>query len=144
MIEKMEWDPKYSVGIEEIDTCQKKMFELFNRLIDIKKSEIDTKVFINMIAEINEHSRLYFSIEEKYLKKNGYPDLETHSKAHRQFTKSFIGLRREISENVANLTDDVILELREWMINHILTLDAFYIPFLRIKKYIEEPKQKIK
>ncbi len=28
-IKKMEWDPKYSVDIEEIDNHQKKMFDLF-------------------------------------------------------------------------------------------------------------------
>ena len=141
-IEKIEWDPKYSVDIEEIDVHQKKMFELFNRLIDIRESEIDAKACVNMISEINEHSKLYFSTEEKYLKKKGYPDFETHSKAHRQFIRSSISLRREISEDIANLTDDVIMELRGWMINHILTLDSFYVPFLRINKYIEESRQK--
>lgn len=141
-IEKIAWDPKYSVDIEEIDAHQKKMFELFNQLIDIEKSETETKTCMNKIAEINEHSKLYFSTEEKYLKKNGYPDFDIHARAHRQFIKSFIGLRREILGDIENLTDDVIMELRDWMINHILTLDAFYIPYLRIKKYIEKPKQK--
>ena len=141
-IEKIEWDPKYSVDIKEIDACQKKIFELFNKLIDIKREEIESKVYINMISEISEHSKLYFRTEEKYLKKKGYPDFEAHSKAHLQFIKSFISLRREISEDIANLTDDVILELREWMINHILTFDSLYVPFLRIDKYIEESKQK--
>ena len=139
-IEKMEWDPKYSVDIEEIDTHQKKMFELFNQLIDIKRSETDTKIYMNKIAEISEHSKLYFRTEENYLKKTGYPDFETHSKTHRQFVKSFIGLRREISEDIENLTEGVIMELRGWMINHMLTLDAFYVPFLRIHKYLEESK----
>ena len=141
-VEKIEWDSKYSVDIEEIDTLQKKMFDLFNQLIDISKTEIDTKACINMISEINEHSKLYFGTEEKYLRKKRYPDFGTHSKAHRQFIKRSISLRREISEDIANLTDDVIIELRDWMINHILTLDFFYVPFLRIDKYIEESKQK--
>ena len=142
-IQKIEWDPKYSVDIEEIDVLQKKIFELFNQLIDIKKSETeDAKVYINMISEISEVSKLYFSTEEKYLKKKGYPDFGTHSKAHRQFIKSFISLRREISEDTANLTDDVIIELQDWMINHILTLDSCYVPFLRINKYIEDSRKK--
>jgi hemerythrin len=141
-IEKMEWDPKYSVDIEEIDACQKKMFDLFNRLIDIKREEIETKVCINMISEISEHSKLYFSTEERYMKRKGYPDFGAHSKAHRQFIKRFISLRREISEDIANLTDDVIKELRNWMIDHLLTFDSLYIPFLRINKYIEDSKQK--
>ena len=139
-IEKIAWDPKYSVDIEEIDACQKKMFELLNKLIDIKREEIESKVCINMISEISEHSKLYFRTEEKLMKKKGYPDFGDHSKAHRQFIKSFISLRREISEDITNLTDDVIMELRNWLINHILTFDSFYIPFLRTNKYIEESR----
>ena len=141
-IEKLLWDPKYSVDIKEIDTYQKKTFELFNKLIDIKREENEPKVSINMIAEISEHSKLYFRAEERYLKKKGYPDFEAHSRAHRQFIKSFISLRRELLENIENLTDDVIMQLRDWMTNHILTFDALYVPFLRIDKYIEESKQK--
>ena len=112
-IEKLGWDEKYSVDIEEIDAHQKKMFELFNQLIDMKQSGADTKEFINMISMINECSRLYFSTEEKYLRKKGYPDYKSHAKAHRQFTKGSISLRREISEDIENLSDDVILELRD-------------------------------
>ena len=143
IVERIGWEQKYSVDIEEIDAHQKKMFELFNQLIDIKDSGIeDTKVYLNMISEISEHGKVYFSTEEKYLKKKRYPDFETHSKTHRQFIKSFISLRREISEDIANLTDDVIKELQDWLVDHILTLDSLYIPFLRINKYIENSKQK--
>ena len=137
-IEKMDWESKYSVDIEEIDNYQKKMFEMFNELIDMKALKLETKEYINMIARINEYSRLYFSTEEKLLKKNRYPDFGEHAKTHRQFTKSFISLRREISDDVKNLSYDVINELRSWMINHILTFDSLYIPFLRIDRYIKQ------
>ncbi|SDU16583.1 bacteriohemerythrin [Desulfobacula phenolica] len=141
-IEKIEWDPKYSVDIEEIDVHQKKMFELFNQLIDMKKTKTDNKDCINMVSDINEYSKFYFSAEERYLKKKGYPDFGAHAKAHRQFTKASITLRREISDDIGNLTGEVIKELRDWLIDHILTLDSLYIPFLRIDKYIEESKRK--
>lgn len=139
-LEIVEWDPKYSVGIEEIDNHQKKMFELFNQLIEMKQSKVESKECINMISEINEYSKLYFSTEEKYLRKKGYPDFGDHAKSHRQFTKSSISLRREVAEDIKNLTDDIINEFREWLINHILTMDALYIPFLRIDQYIEDSK----
>ena len=139
-IEKMDWEPKYSVDIEEIDKFQKKIFELFNELIDMKKLNLETKEYINMIARINEHSRLYFSTEERLLKQKGYPDFGDHSRVHRQFIKSFISLRREISDDVENLSYDVINELRSWIVNHILTFDSLYIPFLRINRYVEKSK----
>lgn len=141
-IERIEWEKKYSVDVEEIDIHQKKMFELFNLLIDMKTSKTDIKDCINVITEINDYSKLYFSTEEKYLKKKGYPDFNSHAKAHRQFAKISISLRREISENEDSLTLDVIEEMRNWLINHILTRDTLYIPFLRINQYIEDSKKK--
>ncbi len=141
-IEKIEWEKKYSVDVEEIDVHQKKMFELFNQLIDMKSSKTDIKDCVNIITEINEYSKLYFSTEEKYLKKKGYPDFNSHAKAHRHFAKISISLRREISENEDSLTLDVIEEMRNWLINHILTRDTLYIPFLRINQYIEDSKKK--
>jgi len=141
-LDKIEWDPKYSVDVEEIDIHQKKMFELFNQLIDMKEETQEPKAYANMITEINDYSKLYFSREEKILKKKGYPDYESHSKAHRQFIRNSISLRREIAEDFNNLTMEVIKELRDWFINHIETNDALYVPFLRIHKYIEDANQK--
>jgi hemerythrin len=141
-IDKVEWDPKYSVDVEEIDNYQKKMFELFNQLIDMKKENNEPKAYANMITEINDYSKLYFSREEKILKKKGYPDYESHSKAHRQFIRNSISLRREIAEDINNLTMEVIQELRDWLIDHIETNDALYVPFLRIHHYIEDANRK--
>ncbi len=136
----IEWEPKYSVDIEEIDAHQKKMFELFNQLIKMKNSKADLKECINLINEINDYSKIYFATEERLLKKKGYPDFLSHVKAHRHFTKRFIALRRELSEDVEILTPDTVESLREWLIDHILTIDTRYVPFLRINRYIEEFK----
>lgn len=141
-IQKIEWDPKYSVDIEEIDTHQKKMFELFNELIDMKKNKTDAKECINLVTAINDYSKTYFSTEERFLKRKGYPDFSTHLKTHRHFTKRFISLRREMAEDIGNLTYETIHELREWLIDHILECDRLYIPFLRINQYIEDRKRK--
>lgn len=141
-LEKLEWDARYSVDIEEIDAHQKKMFDLLNQLIDLRESGLDPKESINIISEINEYSKLYFGTEEKYLKKKGYPDFAAHSKIHRQFIKHAISLRREVSEDSWNLTDEMIITLKDWLMNHILTVDSLYVPFLRINAYIEESKQK--
>lgn len=138
----MEWDQKFSVDIEEVDIYQQKMFELFNQLIELKENKKDAKECINLISEINEASKQYFTIEERILKKNKYPDFSTHAKAHREFTKRSISLRREIAEDIENLTIDVIIELRQWLINHIESLDSLYVPFIRITNYIEESEKK--
>jgi hemerythrin len=141
-IEKIEWDPKFSVDVEEIDNFQKKMFEMFNELIDMKNMNEDAKAYTNLISDINDFGKLYFSKEEKLLKKRAYPDFESHSKSHRQFIRSVISLRRELAEDINNLTSDAIVELRDWMINHIETSDSLYIPFLRIHQYVDDRNKK--
>lgn len=136
------WDPKFSVDVPEIDNHQKKMFALFNALIDLKHQNSDPKALANMISEINDYGKLYFSTEERILRKRGYPDREIHARAHRRFIRSAISLRREIAEDVDNLTMDTILELRNWLVDHITTSDSLYVPFLRVHQYIEESLQK--
>ncbi len=139
---QIEWDPKFSVDVEEIDNHQKKMFALFNELIDLKQQKSDPKALTNMISEINDYGKLYFSTEEKILRKKKYPDREFHARAHRRFIRSAISLRREIAEDVDNLTMDTILELRNWLVDHIKTSDSLYVPFLRVHQYIEDSMQK--
>ncbi len=141
-LEKMDWDPQFSVAIDEIDEHQKKMFIFLNDLIDLKGRTSDPKEFTSKVSEINDYSKFYFTSEEKLLRKRKYPDLEVHLKAHRQFIKRSISLRREIAEDVENLSYDVIKELRDWLISHILTLDARYVPFVRLNKYIDDYKAK--
>ncbi|MCA1794392.1 MAG: bacteriohemerythrin [Desulfotignum sp.] len=139
---KIEWDKGFSVDVAEIDNHQMKMFALFNELIELKQKKADPKALANMISDINDYAKLYFSTEEKILRKRGYPDREIHSRAHRQFIKSAISLRRELAEDATNLTMDTILELRNWLVDHIKTSDSLYVPFLRIHQYIEDTKQK--
>lgn len=141
-ITKIEWDPKYSVDIEELDNFQKKMFDMFNELIDMKNTNADAKAYTVLFSDINDYGKLYFSREEKILKKRGYPDFDSHAKAHRQFIRSSISLRREIAEDINNLTIEAILELRDWFIHHIETTDSLYIPFLRIHQYIDDRNKK--
>lgn len=142
MSEKIEWDEKYSVDVPEIDDYQKLLFEKFNSLIEMKNTKADAKTVTNMISEINDYSKLFFATEEKILRRLKYPDLETHSKAHRQFVKNAISLRREIAEDINNLTMEVIVELRDWLLDHIETSDSLYVPFIRINGYIDSTKKK--
>jgi hemerythrin len=97
---------------------------------------------VNWVTEINEFSKIFFSKEEKILGRKGYPDLDIHSKAHRQFIKKTIALRREIAEEIDNLAVEDIVELRDWLIRHFEARDTLFIPFLRIHRYVDECENK--
>ncbi len=139
-LEKIEWDDKLSVDIKEIDDLQQKIFALLNALIDLKENQADTKDCTNMMAEIHDYSKYFFSREEYYMKQNKYPELNIHAREHRQFIKMTNSFRRQISEDRENFTDNLIKTMRDWLVDHILTCDLLYVPFLRINRYIRECK----
>jgi len=139
---KVEWDAGFSVDVAEIDTHQKKMFELFSELIDLKQRKAESKAIANIITEINDYSKLYFTEEERMLRQREYPDRDIHARYHRRFIRNALSLRREITEDVNNLSLEAIISLRDWLIEHILTNDAMYVPFLRIHRYVEDVSRK--
>ena len=142
MTEKIEWDEKFSVDVPEIDTYQKELMEKFNSLIEMRAAKkMDPKAAASLVSDLNDYSKMFFTKEESLLKRKKYPDLDSHAKAHRQFTKNSISLRREIAEDINNLSMEAILELRDWLVDHIETSDALYVPFLRINRYIDECKR---
>ncbi len=142
MTNKIEWEEKFSVDVPELDAFQKELLERFNTLIDMKTNNEESKAVTNMISDINDFSKMYFAREEKLLRQRKYPDLESHSKSHRQFVRNSISLRREIAEDINNLTIEVILELRDWLVDHIETSDSLFVPFLRIHQYVDDTKRK--
>ncbi len=141
-IDKIEWDAGLSVDIPEIDELQKKIFALLDVLIDLKDDQANAKDSSINVAELTEYGRYYFSKEEEYLRKAGYPEIEVHAKEHRRFIKSTVSLRRQVAEDRNNLTYGIIKELRDWLIVHISTHDHKYVPFLRTNSYILECRAK--
>ncbi|MCK5310787.1 MAG: bacteriohemerythrin [Desulfobacteraceae bacterium] len=141
-MEKIEWNEKLSVDIPEIDELQKKMFALINALIDLKESDAEGKECANMISEISEYSKYYFSIEEEYLKKNKYPEFADHTKMHRKFETFVMSLRRLVADDKANLNDETINNLKDLLITHIETLDSKFVPFLRTNNFINKYSKK--
>ncbi len=135
-MKKIEWNQKLSVDIPEIDELQKKMFALINALIDLLEGGAVEKECANMISEITEYSKYYFSIEEEYLKKNKYPEFANHSKMHRKFETFVMDLRRLVADDKSNLTEEIINNLTSLLIDHIKTFDLKYVPFLRTNSFI--------
>ncbi len=139
--DKIDWNKKLSVDIQEIDELQKKMFALLNVLMDMKTMDTEAKECSNMVAEINEYSRYYFSKEEEYLRACGYPELASHAKEHRRFIKTTISLRRQVADDKNNLSYEIIHQLRDWLIEHITAHDLMYVPFIRINNFIDKTKR---
>ena len=60
----IEWNEKYSVHIEEIDSQHKKIFSIINRLHSALKARKGKKVIGNLLDELVDYTYYHFATEE--------------------------------------------------------------------------------
>jgi hemerythrin-like metal-binding protein len=134
----VEWEDKYSVGIEKIDNQHKKLIEIINRLYYSRGNRPHT-VLGKTIQELIEYTKTHFTDEERLMRENGYPDYQAHKKRHEAFieeVKKFNTEYQKVDDDLLedySLITDVLFFLKTWLCDHILVVDKEYCPFLNKK-----------
>jgi hemerythrin len=77
---------------------------------------------------VNEYTRIHFEIEEDFLEKCGYPDLDKHRALHKELTGS---LSQTSKNSIWNRDpQEFLLFLKEWWTNHICKEDHVFTQYL--------------
>lgn len=123
----IQWCKDYSVGHAVLDQQHRSVIQVINQLYDTVESK--KEVAESTLQSLVRYTRVHLTFEEKILEKTGYPELEKHKKLHEE-------MRRWSDTFLPSLTssDDFNMEvlqfLRHWWLDHILTQDKKYAPFL--------------
>ncbi len=122
----LEWEDKYSVGIEEIDEQHKVIFEFGNNIWQIIHSEDEDKNH-QMKAEIGklvEYCEYHFEEEMAYMSKHKIKMLDNHISEHNRFYDKMKGVLQFDCSNVTfEECFDIMLFIVNWINDHILELD---------------------
>ncbi|MDR0450362.1 MAG: bacteriohemerythrin [Treponema sp.] len=147
----IEWNDRYSVGIELIDEQHRELFSQMNNLyLSCQKEGEEARVLFSAnIRLLLRYISYHFSSEEKMLKNIKYPDLAVHSQQHSALTKIIAERIEQFDRgDPAPLSGgkglDFIKYLRDILISHVAILDrkyASYIHFVnrRVRTYIKDP-----
>jgi hemerythrin len=82
--EKVHWDNRYKLGINNIDTQHKKLFELVNRLFVLEDSANVKEALREILYEFSDYMKTHFSDEEEYMSLIDFPELQEHKKLHQE------------------------------------------------------------
>ena len=131
VLEKMVWIEAYSVGVAAMDVQHKKLIAMINQIADC---QADQRVgasgdFHEILSAMFDYTQVHFTAEEAYLRKIGYPQLDTHEKEHEAFLEKAAELGVAAVEGVQNragLHD----YLKSWLLTHILKSDMQYRHFV--------------
>ena len=130
-MEHVVWDETMSVGVGVLDNDHKRLLEMFNGLLKTGVSTKSKDDLIPLIEGLRDYTNVHFRREEAIMERHGFPDLEAHKAAHRYFVDEVEKLAGELGGgHTMMLRIDLILLLKEWLIEHIQTTDKQYQPFL--------------
>ncbi|MFC5312962.1 bacteriohemerythrin [Azospirillum rugosum] len=130
-MEHVAWDEKMSVGVAVLDDDHRKLIDMFNGLLKTGIAEKDRESLSGLLGGLNDYTKVHFAREEDLMERQGYPNLEQHRAAHRYFIDEVQKLCQDNDDsNEMMLRIDLILLLKEWLIEHIQNVDAQYTPFM--------------
>lgn len=136
----IEWNQKFSIGIQEIDNQHKRLIELINLLHDCRMKGGSIKCIGKIMISIEDYIRTHFSSEETLMKRVNYPQFDEHHLKHVQIIKDFAKFKQRLTGDSPPTALELFIFLKQWLTNHIVENDK------PIGKYIagEVAKQEVK
>lgn len=128
-------DPKYSIGIDEMDAQHARWIQLIEEFRAVASGHLlDSAGFqaaTHALEQLLDYTKSHFVSEERYIAEHNYPQLEAHKKQHRELEAKVQEMLDEVHAHSANRTPlKLNLLVTIWLMEHILHEDDNYARFI--------------
>lgn len=120
-------------GEKSIDSEHEVQFQLLDSLTQTlaKGDEIAAANYI--LDQFIEFSDMHFLSEQLVMRLHGYPGYEPHLEEHTRLMKKVREIRSSVQHGEQQISLQLILELRDWLLTHIASEDVAFGEFLKSK-----------
>ena len=127
------WTDELVVGFDQIDEQHRWLVDMTNKLHDeLAKPNPDRAAVGEILEGLMDYTMNHFIVEEDLFQRHGYPETLAHKAEHDRFTSGIMELLDRFEEG-ADINDDALNLLKDWLTHHILTVDKGYAPFFKEK-----------
>ena len=119
------WKDSFNIGVKEMDDQHMLFAGYINELYEAIQLGKTEDVVAPMLDKLTAYSKTHFAAEEKMLKYNNYPMLETQIKQHAYFVLELISLKSSY-QNKTQTAQNMLLFVKDWLLHHITTEDLKY------------------
>lgn len=120
----MEWQQKFSLGMEEFDKHHQRLFELFNLTYEDFVAGSPPERLGELLDELIDYATYHFSAEECWMKECDYPHFREHREMHVGFKARVAEMQEDFLNGRGNVPLDALTFLAGWLSHHILVADA--------------------
>jgi hemerythrin len=129
------WRDDLASGVNEIDDQHKEIFSRINSLLDAARQGKGKEDVGKVISFLGEYVVMHFGIEENYMNKFDYPEMQTHKSLHRAFVDDFLVLKGGFEKDGA--TSPLLIQLQhrvcDWLLSHIGKTDKALGGYLKTR-----------
>ena len=121
----MKWDPKYSVGVKDIDDQHRKLINLIAQLqgvLDQGAVSRKNELFVVLKALID-YTHYHFEAEEQLMEEIRYSDRDGHKVLHQTLIDQIQDILKRAKQGESLNVFDLIGFLKSWLIDHIMKED---------------------
>ena len=130
----IEWTSSLNTDIPVIDKQHHRIVEYINNLYDISDSH-DRDEVGHVLNELVDYTLSHFAFEESMMEEAGYPFIAGHKKVHELFTRRVSDFMQRFNMG-EDITDELLIVLRAWLINHIKSDDNDYADVVRANMHV--------
>lgn len=125
------WTPALSVGVRQFDDQHQALVRMLNDLHTAMMEGRGNDVLGKTLAGLVDYTATHFADEERLLALHGYPELPAHREEHRKLVEQVVALQERYRSSRAGLTVEVMIFLKDWLVQHIQGADRRYGGHLR-------------
>ncbi|MDR3201357.1 MAG: bacteriohemerythrin [Spirochaetales bacterium] len=128
----VEWDNKYSVGIQVIDDQHKELIDMTNALYRgcLAGEEEAKSYFMKTIQGTVDYVKYHFGAEEKLLEGVNYPDITNHKNQHASFVMKILEDVKSFQSGKKFVPNVFVRYLKDWILSHIAYMDKQYAEYI--------------
>jgi len=133
MDERPQFEPRFVVGIEQVDREHQRLFEIAGRVHDSLSADGDAALAAARaaVAELLDYTATHFASEETLMAAAAYPELASHQALHRNLLAQArdMELRVELGERQAPM--ELNRFICRWLVDHIEAHDKKFGEFVK-------------
>jgi len=111
------------IGIKEIDSQHRAIFNIFNKLHDVIKDPDEEADMEQVFSYLKDYVVSHFSLEEEYMDEYAYPGYDFHKSQHEKFIEELAEKQHDFLMRGESVKTEVLVWLYFWFRKHILSID---------------------
>ena len=127
----VQWTSSMDLGIGEVDRQHRMLVDYINDLHSAMSNHRSAHELLEILHKLRNYTSTHFRDEEKHFVHTDYPSIKDHLQIHREFEAKVDEVERGIKEGTVTLSMDLLSFLKDWLVEHIMGMDAQYVPYVK-------------